>query len=138
MPGFSKERDMKRIPQLLILALSILAFSVFAQTPQPARRAGKAHKLLRVSSKVLEKSAVKRVKPVAAAGAPESGVVRVRVWVDPIEGKVVVAKVISGHPLLREAALKAARQWEWESEPVCINGMPILCVGVLNFDFSEK
>jgi len=83
----------------------------------------------------MEKTAVKKVKPVAPAGAPASGVVRVRVWVDT-EGKVVGAKVISGHPLLREAALKAAKQWEWE--PVCIDGPPMICVGVLNFDFSEK
>jgi TonB family protein len=125
---------MGRVPQLLILALPILVFSVSAQIPQPARRKGKAPKLLRVSSEVLEKKAVKRVKPVAPAGAPASGVVRVRVWVDTTEGKVVEAKVISGHPLLREATLKAARQWEWE--PIC--GPPIRAVGVLNFDFSEK
>ena len=127
---------MKRVPQLLILALFILIFSVSAQTPQTARRAGKVPYILRVSSKVLVKSAVKRVKPVAPAGAPSSGVVRVRVWIDPAEGKVVEAKVISGHPLLREAALKAARQWEWEY--TCINGPPMRAVGVLNFDFSEK
>jgi TonB family protein len=127
---------MKRIPQLLTLTLSIFAFSVMAQTPQPARRAGKPPYILRVSSKVLVKSAVKKVKPVAPAGAPASGVVRVRVWVDPAEGKVVEAKVISGHPLLREAALKAARQWEWEY--TCVNGPPMRAVGVLNFDFSEK
>jgi len=127
---------MKRVPQLLILALSVLAFSVLAQTQQPVRRAGKAPKLLRVSSEVLEKAAVKKVKPVAPAGTPASGVVRVRVWVD-IEGKVVKAKVISGHPLLREAALKASRQWEW-APPDCINGVPIICVGVLRFEFSEK
>ena len=124
------------MPKLLILTLVVLAFPILAQTPQPARRAGKAPYILRVSSEVLVKSAVKRVKPVAPAGSPSSGVVRVRVWVDPTEGKVVEAKVISGHPLLREAALKAARQWEWEY--ICIVGPPIRVVGVLNFDFSEK
>jgi outer membrane biosynthesis protein TonB len=127
---------MKIVPQLLILTLSILVFSASAQTPQPARRNGKAPKLLKVTSEVLEKSAVKRVRPIAPAGAPSSGVVRVRVWVDPAEGKVVEAKVISGRPLLRESALKAARQWEWEF--ICIDGPPMLCVGVLSFDFSEK
>ena len=126
---------MRRIPQLLILTLSISALSASAQTPQPARRNVKVPILFKVSTGVLEKTAVKRVKPVAPAGEPASGVVRVRVWVDT-EGKVVGAKVISGHPLLREAALKAAKQWEWE--PVCIDGPPMICVGVLSFDFSEK
>jgi len=127
---------MKRIPQLLILTLSVSALSASAQTPQPARRNGKVPILIKVSTAVLEKKAVKRVRPVAPAGAPASGVVRVRVWADPIEGKVVGAKVISGHPLLREAALKAAKQWEWE--PTCILGPQMICVGVLSFDFSEK
>lgn len=127
---------MKIIPQLLIFTLSVSAFSALAQTPQPARRSGKPPYLFKVSSEVLEKTAVKKVKPVAPEGAPASGVVRVRVWVDPADGKVVKAKVISGHPLLREAALKAARQWEWEY--TCINGPPIRAVGILNFDFSEK
>jgi len=126
---------MTRIPQILILTLSVSAISASAQTPQPARHSGEVPILFKVSTGVMEKTAVKKVKPVAPAGAPASGVVRVRVWVDT-EGKVVGAKVISGHPLLREAALKAAKQWEWE--PVCIDGPPMICVGVLNFDFSEK
>jgi len=126
---------MKRIPQLLILTLSVSAFSASAQTPQPARHNVKVPILFKVSTRVLEKKAIKRVRPVAPAGEPASGVVRVRVWVDT-EGKVVGAKVISGHPLLREAALKAAKQWEWE--PACILGPAMIGVGVLSFDFSEK
>jgi hypothetical protein len=39
---------MKIVPQLLILTLSILVFSASAQTPQPARRNGKAPKLLKI------------------------------------------------------------------------------------------
>jgi len=127
---------MKSISYLLILTLAVLVFPSSAQTPQPTRRSGKAPKLFIVSSEVLEKKAVKKVRPVAPAGAPASGVVRVRVWVDPIEGKVVEAKAISGHPLLRESTLKAARQWEWE--PICIVGPAIIGVGVLSFDFSER
>jgi hypothetical protein len=127
---------MKRIPQLLILTLSVSALSASAQTPQLARRGAKAPILFKVSTGVLEKKAVKRVRPVAPAGAPAYGVVRVRVWGDPLEGKVVRAKAISGHPLLREAALKAAKQWEWE--PICILCPAMIGVGVLSFDFSEK
>jgi len=128
---------MKRASQLLILTLSILAFSASAQTPQPVRRSGKFPILFRVSTETLEKKAIKRVKPVAPGGAHTSGLVRIRVWIDVIEGKVVTAKVVDGRPLLREAAIKAARQWEWE--PVCIvTSRPVRAVGVLNFDFSEK
>jgi Gram-negative bacterial TonB protein C-terminal len=125
---------MKRVPQLSILAFFVLALSALAQTPQPARRSGKAPKMIKVSSEVLEKKAVKRVKPVRPDGAPASGVVSIRVWVDVIDGKVVEAEIVSGPPLLRESALKAARQWEWEG--LC--GTPLTAVGVLNFDFSKK
>ncbi|HEV2663322.1 MAG TPA: energy transducer TonB, partial [Blastocatellia bacterium] len=95
---------------------------------------GEPAKLCKIPPEVLEKETVKRVKPVAPAGAPSSGVVSVRIWVDN-DGKVVKAKVISGHPLLRKAALKAARQWKLK--PTFVDdGHQIICVGVLNFDFS--
>ena len=74
------------------------------------------------------------MKPVRPDGAPASGVVSIRVWVDVIQGKVVEAEVVSGPPLLGESALKAAMQWEWEG--LC--GAPLTAVGVLNFDFSKK
>src|SRR5262245_14932297 len=124
------------MPGLLILILSIMIFSASAQTPQPASDKVKGRPAIKVSTKVLETKAIKKVKPVAPAGAPASGVVRVRVWIDIAEGKVVDAEVVSGDPLLRESALKAARQWEWEG--ACIGGVMPPAVGVLNFDFSQK
>ncbi|HEX5081137.1 MAG TPA: TonB family protein, partial [Blastocatellia bacterium] len=96
----------------------------------------KGRPLLKVSTKVLEKTAIKKVMPVAPVGVRASGVVRVRLWVD-IEGKVVEAKVVSGHPMLRDSALKAASQWKWK-EVECINGVPPIVVGVLNFDFPKN
>jgi hypothetical protein len=124
------------MPLLLILTLSVLAFSVSAQTPQTAPNF-KGRPLLNASTKVLEKAAIKKVKPVAPVGVTVSGVASVQVWIDPIDGKVLKAKVVSGHPLLRESALKAARQWVWK-EVECLNGLPPIVVGVLNFDFPKK
>jgi hypothetical protein len=122
--------------RLLILTLSILAFSAAAQTPQPAPKY-KGRPLLKVSTKVLEESAIKKVKPVAPAGVTASGVVSVRVLVDSLDGKLVDAKVVSGHPSLHKSALKAARQWKWEYID-CINGVAPMAVGILNFDFPKR
>ena len=38
-------------------------------------------------------------------------------------GRVVETKLISGHPLLREAALGAVRQWTYK--PAMLNGEPV-------------
>jgi outer membrane biosynthesis protein TonB len=124
------------MPRLLIVILSVLAISASAQAPQSAPNF-KGRPLLKVSTKVLEKTAVKKVKPVAPAGVTASGIVSVRVWVDPLDGKLVDAKVVSGHPSLHKSALKAARQWEWEYID-CINGLAPIVVGILNFDFPPK
>jgi periplasmic protein TonB len=39
------------------------------------------------------------------------------------EGRVEEIKVISGHPLLVDAAIKCLKQWEYE--PSYLNGIPI-------------
>ena len=38
-------------------------------------------------------------------------------------GNVVQARVLSGHPLLIDAALKAVLQWKYE--PTTLNGQPV-------------
>ncbi len=64
-----------------------------------------------------------------------------------IEGEVVVSVLIdesglplsvgavSGHPLLREWATRAALQWEFE--PVTEAGVPVMASGYLTFKFSR-
>ncbi|HEY7181327.1 MAG TPA: energy transducer TonB [Blastocatellia bacterium] len=122
------------MPRLLILTLSILAISASAQAPQSAPNFN-GRPVIKVSTKVLEKKAITKVKPVAPVGVTASGVVRVRVWIDALEGKVVKAKVINGHPILRDRALSAAAQWKWEP---LNDTQPIIAVGILKFDFPQK
>jgi periplasmic protein TonB len=38
-------------------------------------------------------------------------------------GNVVQARVVSGHPLLISAALRAVQQWKYE--PTSLNGQPV-------------
>lgn len=44
------------------------------------------------------------------------GTVRVRIWIAP-DGSVRRLEYIGGHPLLAESALKAVKEWEFESAP---------------------
>ncbi len=61
------------------------------------------------------------IYPIAPIKAHIDGVVTIEAVTD-IYGKVVKVKVISGHPLLRYAAVQAVEQWIYE--PYIINGIP--------------
>jgi TonB family protein len=71
--------------------------------------------------------------PPAAAAVRASGTVTVQILVDE-SGNVVSASAISGHPLLREAAVSAARQAKFS--PTLLNGEPVKISGVLTYVFS--
>jgi TonB family protein len=62
-----------------------------------------------------------------------SGKVEVRVTIS-VTGRVTKAIAISGHPLLRDAAVEAARRWEFE--PTVVNGSPVETELVLTFEFA--
>ena len=62
-----------------------------------------------------------------------SGMVEVRVTIS-VTGRVTKAVAISGHPLLRDAAVEAARRWEFE--PTMVDGNPTETELVLTFDFT--
>jgi TonB family protein len=59
--------------------------------------------------------------------------VDVQVTISP-EGRVTEAKAINGHPLLREAAEVAARQWVFK--PAIANGTAVSTQIVLTFNFK--
>jgi periplasmic protein TonB len=60
--------------------------------------------------------------PALARDARIRGVVLVDAIIDE-QGNVVQARVVSGHPLLIAAALKAVLQWKYE--PTSLNGQPV-------------
>lgn len=96
----------------------------------------KSTKNLNVSGGVLQGNAIKKAHPAyppIAKAAKASGVVQVQITVSE-EGKVIDATAISGHPLLRDATLEAARQWVFK--PTELAGTPVKVQGILTFNFT--
>ena len=73
--------------------------------------------------------------PAIARQAQASGAVTVQVTVDE-EGNVVSALAVSGHPLLRAAAVAAARQAKFS--PTKLNGQPVKVSGMLTYFFTMQ
>lgn len=71
--------------------------------------------------------------PPIAAAAHASGTVEVKVIID-LEGKVIAAAAISGHPLLQGAAVSAARYARFT--PAKYNGELVKVVGVIPYTFQ--
>src|SRR5262249_29859167 len=84
---------------------------------------------------VLQGQAIRRVEPIypnAAKQARISGSVVVELTVDEC-GKAINARAISGHPLLADAAMKAALEWRFT--PTRVDGTRIKVIGAITFNF---
>ena len=73
--------------------------------------------------------------PTAAKAARAQGMVVVRVLVDE-KGNVVSARAISGHRLLKQAAVTAARNTRFT--PTRLSGQPVKVSGVITYNFVLK
>ena len=90
-----------------------------------------------MSGGVLNDRAVEKPAPaytVILNAEPPSGVAVVQVTVDE-EGKVVSARAVSGHPLLRQAAVEAARKARFS--PTLLSGKPVQVTGTLFYNFRR-
>ncbi|MFN2598412.1 MAG: energy transducer TonB [Pyrinomonadaceae bacterium] len=86
----------------------------------------------------LSGKAIKKVQPTyppVAMAAGAEGEVTVEVVVNE-QGTIESAKAISGHPLLQQAAVDAARQWTFS--PTTLEGKPVKVKGRISFVFSKE
>jgi TonB family protein len=120
---------------LVSLAISLgFVSSVRAGAAQDVRP--EPPKIIRKSGGVLQGSATKRVEPAyppLAKAAQVSGAVVVEVTIDE-EGNVISARPISGHPLLKDASVAAARGWTFA--PTMLEGVPVKVIGTITFNFN--
>ncbi|MFN0112682.1 MAG: energy transducer TonB [Blastocatellia bacterium] len=104
--------------------------------PKPTPEPTPPPKKINVSGGVLQGSAIRKPAPAyppIAKAARAAGAVQVQVTISE-DGRVIDAQVVSGHPLLRDAALQAARQWTFK--PTELSGVPVKVQGVLTFNFT--
>ena len=73
--------------------------------------------------------------PAAAKAVKAEGAVNVQVTIDE-EGNVISATAVSGHPLLRAAAEKAARESTFS--PTRLSGQPVKVTGVIVYNFTNS
>ena len=106
-----------------------------AQTVDP-QTSSEPPQIIRKPGGVLMQGAVTRVEPTyppLANAARVSGVVIVEVTIDE-QGSVISARAISGHPLLKDAAVAAARRWKFS--PTILSGAPVKVIGTISFNFQ--
>ena len=90
-----------------------------------------------ISGGVLNGRAVRLVTPpypAIARSAHASGSVQVQVLIDE-NGNVISASAVSGHPLLRAAAVAAARASKFS--PTKLSGQPVKVNGVIVYNFTQ-
>lgn len=102
-----------------------------APTPKPVPKAP-------ISGGVLNGKAISLPKPPypqIARAARASGTVTVQVTIDE-NGNVISASAVSGHPLLQQAAVSAARQAKFS--PTKLSGQPVKVTGVITYNFVAQ
>ncbi len=72
--------------------------------------------------------------PAAARAVRASGEVKVQVTIDE-DGNVISASAVSGHPLLKQAAVNAARASKFT--PTQLSGQPVKVTGVIIYNFTQ-
>src|SRR5262245_61602054 len=104
--------------------------------PKPTPEATPIPRKLTVSGGVLQGKAINRIQPPyppIAKAARAAGAVQVQVAISE-DGRVIEAAVMNGHPLLRDAALQAAKRWTFQ--PTELSGVPVKVQGILTFNFT--
>jgi TonB family protein len=106
------------------------------ETAQPPPPPPTPTAVLRVSKGVISGEVVTKVYPVYPSIAKQinaAGEVQVAIIISE-NGRVIEAKAIKGHPVLRAAAEDAARKWVFR--PTLLDGKPVKQPGTLTFVFT--
>ncbi len=105
------------------------------QKPAASGQKAEARSKTPASGGVLNGKAISLPRPVypaSARNAGASGKVVVEVTINE-EGKVVEAHAVSGHPMLQQAAVQAARLAKFS--PAMLSGQPVKVTGTISYTF---
>ena len=118
-----------------VLFTVVLCFSNISAQDQPPAQPKSAVTPKQISGGVLNVKATSLPKPAyppAARAVNAEGAVSVQVLIDE-DGNVVSANAVSGHPLLRAAAVEAARRAKFS--PTLLMDQPVKVSGVITYNF---
>jgi len=104
--------------------------------PPPAKVEAPAATRIQVGGQVQAAMIVNQVEPVyprLAASARISGEVRLKAVISK-DGRIEDLKLISGHPLLVQAAMDAVKQWTYK--PTVLNGNPVEVATEIDVNFA--
>lgn len=108
-----------------------------APKPKPSPEPAPTPKqTVQVSKGVIQGAAIIKPAPAYPSIAKQAGVqgaVQILVTISE-EGRVIDASIVSGHPLLRQATLDAARRWIFN--PTTLTEVPVKVQGILTFNFT--
>jgi Ca-activated chloride channel homolog len=116
-------------------ATSVQKASASEQKASASEQKAEARPRTPTSSGVLNGKAISLPRPVypaSARNAGASGKVVVEVTINE-EGKVVEAHAVSGHPMLQQAAVQAARLAKFS--PAMLSGQPVKVTGTISYTF---
>jgi protein TonB len=101
-----------------------------------SRDAGSNPQTIRVGGNVQQANLISKVNPVyppLAKQARIQGVVHLTTTIGA-DGAVQNLEVISGHPLLVQAAMEAVKQWLYK--PTLLNGSPVAVITQVDVNFT--
>jgi len=124
-----------KLTGFLLVGVFALSATAFGQVEPPQPPPVPAKLPSQISGGVLNGKAVSLPKPAyppAALAVNAEGAVSVQVLIDE-NGQVISASAVSGHPLLRPAAVEAARGATFS--PTLLAGTPVKVSGVITYNF---
>lgn len=104
-----------------------------SNVPPPPKEAPRR---IRVGGSVQQASLINQIRPVyppLAKQARIQGTVRLQAIIDK-DGSVIELQIVSGHPLLQQAALQAVSQWKYR--PTLLNNEPVQVVTTVDVVFT--
>ena len=114
----------------------IISSTPVAPPPPPPPPKVEAPKRIRVGGQVQSAMAISRPNPIyppLAKQARIQGTVRLEAEISK-QGTIEALKVISGHPLLVQAALDAVKQWRYK--PTILNNEPVAVATTIDVNFT--
>ncbi|MBI2816317.1 MAG: energy transducer TonB [Acidobacteria bacterium] len=124
------------VPAVIGTTASALSGVISTAVPPPPTPATPPLERIRVGGPPTAAKLIKEIKPMyppLARQARIQGTVRLEGVIGP-DGTVQDLKVLLGHPLLREGAIRAVKQWRYQ--PVLLNGVPVAVITTMDVRFS--